>query len=236
MRTNKRALPSQAELQERFDYDPATGVLVWRNPSRNNAHMKGKQAGCVSADGYRSVYVNGVSYLAHRLIWVLVYGEDPGQLEVDHKDRVRDNNSLDNLRLATMQQQCWNQGQKEGTSSSFKGVSWHAASGGWSARIRVDRGERHLGIFDTQEEAAAAVEQAATYRGDFHPNSGVAAAPPGLPRDSRPRRNNTSGFRGVTWNKSHRKWQAQFKMRSLGYFDTAEAAAEAYKQAQEASR
>lgn len=48
-------------------------------------------------------------------------------------------------------------------------------------------------------------------------------------------RNNTSGFRGVTWNKTTGRWLAHIrhlgKRRNLGYFTTAEDAYEAYKQA-----
>lgn len=44
-------------------------------------------------------------------------------------------------------------------------------------------------------------------------------------------RHNTSGVKGVTWNKRHRKWQAQVQVDSKGYFlglyDTIEEAAKA---------
>jgi hypothetical protein len=47
------------------------------------------------------------------------------------------------------------------------------------------------------------------------------------------RRNNTSGLKGVTWHKPSRRWRAQICLYSrrlgLGYFDTAEAAHDAYK-------
>jgi hypothetical protein len=47
-----------------------------------------------------------------------------------------------------------------------------------------------------------------------------------------PTRDNTSGFKGVTWNKQARKWRAKVKAdgmwRHLGYHVTAEAAARAY--------
>ena len=48
-------------------------------------------------------------------------------------------------------------------------------------------------------------------------------------------KNNTSGFKGVSWNKKSQKWQAFIKLdgkqRYLGYFDTPDAAHEAYKAA-----
>ena len=47
--------------------------------------------------------------------------------------------------------------------------------------------------------------------------------------------NNTSGFRGVCWWKTKSKWVADItlngKCKRLGYFDTAEAASEAYERA-----
>lgn len=45
--------------------------------------------------------------------------------------------------------------------------------------------------------------------------------------------NNTSGYRGVSWHKRTKKWSAQIgfdgRAKFLGYFTTAEAAAEAYR-------
>jgi len=46
------------------------------------------------------------------------------------------------------------------------------------------------------------------------------------------REDNTSGYKGVCWNKHKQKWQAQIwvngKRKNLGYFDTPELAHEAY--------
>lgn len=48
-------------------------------------------------------------------------------------------------------------------------------------------------------------------------------------------KSNTSGYKGVTWNKSRKKWVAQIKINykniGLGYYDTKEEAAEVYKKA-----
>jgi hypothetical protein len=47
--------------------------------------------------------------------------------------------------------------------------------------------------------------------------------------------NNTSGYKGVTWNKQRKKWQAQIKVsqqyKSLGIYPTKEQAHSAYKSA-----
>jgi hypothetical protein len=50
--------------------------------------------------------------------------------------------------------------------------------------------------------------------------------------NARIRKDNKSGFKGVSWHRRLRKWQAQIndggKRRSLGYFDNPEAAKRAY--------
>ena len=52
-------------------------------------------------------------------------------------------------------------------------------------------------------------------------------------RNARPRTNNTSSYKGVSFHKYHRKWCAGIKIngkrKHLGYFDTEIEAAEAYK-------
>lgn len=50
-----------------------------------------------------------------------------------------------------------------------------------------------------------------------------------------PQRNNTSGYRGVSWHKQRSKWSARTKVngvyKSLGLFSTPEAASKAYEEA-----
>lgn len=38
------------------------------------------------------------------------------------------------------------------------GVDWHARGGKWRARVRINGQDRHLGLFATEEEAAAAID------------------------------------------------------------------------------
>lgn len=61
-------LPSQDRLKFWLDYDPATGVFIWRH-SPCASVKKGRVAGC-SRRGYIFIRVRGYSQIgAHRLAW-----------------------------------------------------------------------------------------------------------------------------------------------------------------------
>lgn len=45
------------------------------------------------------------------------------------------------------------------------------------------------------------------------------------------RKDNTSGFKGVSWHKPSRSWQARLRQKVLGFFSDAESAARAYNEA-----
>ena len=60
--------------------------------------------GCKVKNGYLSVYLRckdgkSKSFLFHRVIWFYFKGEIPKNLEINHKDENKANNSLDNLEL-----------------------------------------------------------------------------------------------------------------------------------------
>lgn len=153
-------LPSQEHLQARFAYSPVTGQLF-----HLQGRFKGQPAGCRAINGY--LYVGGDSLLAHRVIWKLVTGEDPNHLQVDHLDGDRTNNAWHNLRLATNTDNGFNRGRQSNNKSGFKGVSLHV-QGRWVARIRSRGVDKHIGLFDTPEEAHAAyVEAAERLHGEF---------------------------------------------------------------------
>jgi hypothetical protein len=80
---------------------------------------------------------------------------------IDHIDGDGLNNCRSNLRAATVAQNQQNRGKPKNNSSGFKGVGWHKKTSKWRAYIRVQRVQRHLGFFNTKEEAAEAYRQAA---------------------------------------------------------------------------
>ncbi len=81
---------------------------------------------------------------------------------VDHIDRNRLNNNVDNLRWASDSENQMNATKnKSNTSSTYKGVSLHKASNKWMAYVQVDRVKKSLGYFEVEREAAIAYNLAA---------------------------------------------------------------------------
>ena len=81
---------------------------------------------------------------------------------VDHIDGDKTNNHYENLRYATHTENGGNRKkQTAGSSSVYKGVSWSKQSNKWTGQIRVNRLKHHLGVFDSEREAANAYNASA---------------------------------------------------------------------------
>ena len=155
----RRPLPSQKELQEYFDYKPESGDVYWKiSPSRTV--KAGSLVGHKSTVGYIVVGLNNKSYLLHRLIWVLHYGQDPGQYVIDHIDNDPTNNKISNLSVVTDKGNARNRRISKANTSGVQGVSYHKGRNKWHASITKQGQHLHLGSFDNLKEAAAARKQA----------------------------------------------------------------------------
>lgn len=156
-------------LHQILRYDAETGKLFWlfRSPemfrigqqsaehsaARWNSRWAGTEAlSAVTAKGYRAGRIFGRMYYANRIVWAMQTGEWPKYL-VDHRDTDRGNNRWENLRQATHSQNQCNKSLTSANSSGFKGVSLHKPTGKWQATISLHGSQRHLGYFDSPEQA-----------------------------------------------------------------------------------
>ena len=92
----------------------------------------------------------------------------PENIFVDHINMDALDNRRENLRLCSKQENCCNKGKFSNNTSGYKGVSWDKRGERWVAQIRVNLSSKHLGYFDTPEDAARAYDKAARqYHGEF---------------------------------------------------------------------
>ena len=145
----------------RLDYNPLTGELKWKS---------GKPA-FTSTDkhGYRVGSVMNKQAKAHRVIWKMIYGTEPDQ--IDHDDRNRSNNRLKNLHAATVVTNQQNTKKSSNNTSGVTGVSFDRVDGKWLAAIGIGGKRKTLGRFKDKEDAIKARQDAEKLYG-FHPNHG----------------------------------------------------------------
>jgi len=160
---------TQELLQKLLDYNPNTGVFVWRI-SRVGV-LKGTVAGSINKiDGYVKIVFNCKPYKAHRLAWFYVHGIMPPN-QIDHINHNRSDNRLVNLRLATNQENCCNISKPINNTSGIIGVYWNKSTNKWRVKIEFNKKQIHIGYFTEFDEAVAARKEAETKLG-FHPNHG----------------------------------------------------------------
>jgi len=137
-----------------LEYNPDTGEFKWKK-TRSRSAKKGQIAGYLRPDGYISIMAYRKRLLAHRLAWLCTTGEWPTG-EIDHINRNRADNRIENLRDVPRILNTHNMGSRKGSSSAHVGVCWDTAGNKWKARIRRKGKVYHLGMFDTEEEAGKA--------------------------------------------------------------------------------
>ena len=133
-----------------FDFkamaDPVTGCITNR--------LTLKQAGRMAESGYLRVSFRGKSYAAHRVAWFLHYGHWPAG-EIDHVNRIRDDNRISNLRDVTSAQNHMNKCGR-GASGVIGVMRDGPDKSWWAVKIRVNGRRVTVGRFRTVEQAAKA--------------------------------------------------------------------------------
>ena len=155
------------KAHELLRYDPDTGILYWRIRV-----SRGTKAGSMAGGSngkYAALRFKGRLYLSHRVIWLMVSGEWPEQ--IDHIDGNPGNNRLDNLRNVSSQENMQNKRLRHDNASGVQGVGWHKQAKKWQANITVAKKQIGLGIYADKAQAIAKRKMAEVIYG-FHVNHG----------------------------------------------------------------
>lgn len=153
-------------LRELLVYNPETGIFKRRIDAHNGRFKAGEIVGSKDAHGYLTIWIDKTSYKAHRLAWLYAHGKWPDG-EIDHKNGLRSDNRLTNLRPANSSQQKWN--SKKIWAHNTLGVRGvYRAKDKFVAYITIKQRRKYLGTFATLAEAADARSEAEDkYYGPF---------------------------------------------------------------------
>ena len=137
-------------------------IWIWKENKTKNSYWT-RPTLSVNNNGYFYLHI-GNNKLLHRVVFYAHNQEwdihDSSQLNfIDHKDQNRQNNNLNNLRIATKQQNNWNR--------KTKGCFWNKNRNKWQAQICVNNKSKYLGQFDSEEDARLAY---LTAKPIYHPD------------------------------------------------------------------
>lgn len=151
--------PDREWLLEWFDY--RDGWLYWKK--RRGKASAGSKAGTKQpTTGYITIGIN--VWAAHRLIWIWHFGAIERTTQIDHINRTKDDNRIENLRLVSPSLNRLNSDPSrrplydlpEGVHNNDYGGGKISERSPFKAIFR----KQHLGAFATVEEASDAYQKA----------------------------------------------------------------------------
>ena len=137
-------------VKESFDYNPHTGILWRKHVWRNMGNVKvGDIVNTRDDRGYIQASIANKTRYAHQIIWFLHYGY--WAKEIDHNDKIKHHNWIDNLREVTRSENCQNFGYSRGYNKT--------PSGKFICRITANRIIHHLGTVPDEKTAIRVVHE-----------------------------------------------------------------------------
>lgn len=163
-----KPLPSIDQLMKTFEISKCSpSGLIWKKPL-STKQKRGDIAGHKRKNKYWYVSFNYSQLLVHRVVYFMYYKTDITNYKIDHIDQDQSNNKVENLRIATHQQQQFNKKGKQNSSSKYKGVNWAKQQNKWRASICVNKKRMHIAYFENEIDAAKAYDAAAKqHHGQF---------------------------------------------------------------------
>ena len=154
---------TQEYVKHLFDY--SDGMLI-RRIQKGKIGKVGTVAGAVNSTGRSQIGIDGVYYLAHRIVYLWHHGNVPEF--IDHIDGNPLNNRIENLRPATKLQNSWNMKTSANSTSGVKNVKWHKQSSKWDVTISHNKERKTIGRFKHFDDAvSAAIAARKLLHGDY---------------------------------------------------------------------
>lgn len=224
-------------LLECFDCNEEEGILIWKERPLHhfkslkscnsiNSRHSGKLVSTIDKQGYNIATIDNSKYRVHRLIWKIVYNEEPNI--IDHINGIRTDNRICNLRNVTQKENVRNKSVLNSRNTSeYEGASLIPTSGKYRSQLHIDGITLRLGNYNTPEEAALVRELKAKelYGDELYSSCGrdellnsliikveeIKKDKNNIRHDyfnNKLRPNNSSGYIGVVYVKHRNKWRA----------------------------
>lgn len=148
---------TQADLQKILKYNPDTGEFTWL-VSRGNVTV-GSPAGTKDTSGHIKIGINGIRYMAHRLVFLYMFGELPIGI-VDHIDKNPSNNALSNLREVHFAENQKNRKDSTKIQSGFTYITYKEEKEAWRVELGANCGRKPIGYYKNLDLAIKALEEA----------------------------------------------------------------------------
>ena len=159
--------PSPARVRSLIEYNPKTGLLRWKGPTRTT-RPRGWFKGSKSVRNYWRVYIDGRNYLVHVIAYVIMKGRWPRPgVEIKHRNRADSDNRWSNIRPASHAQVTYNRKRNKNNTTGFRGVSKFGDR--FRGVLIVRRARVELGLFDRPDDAGSVWAKAARryYEGHY---------------------------------------------------------------------
>jgi len=141
------------------------GNLYWTASPSPRVNVGDKAGHSSSSNSYLNIQILCKKYLTHRVIFLMNHGYMPEQ--VDHINRDRKDNRIENLRGCDIHENLCNQGLRSNNTSGCKGVYFNKIEKTWLASISHKGVREHLGSFKNIKDAIYARQESEKRQGRF---------------------------------------------------------------------